>query len=120
MGGMVRIALLMLALVFGVHHTALAATAPAHVDHGVVCTTCETGPSDAHDLGMGASTVGGLIGACLALLAAAVGIPSLRRRLARRPIDASGARRGVRRPPRPAPSPGVRAPSLPDLCVRRC
>lgn len=102
-----------LVLAFGVHHTGVGAAVPVAGHHGGGCIGCaDDHPADA------ASTM--TLAACLALLATAIGVSSLRRRLVRIPVVvASRGGRSVCRPitgPRAPPN----ARSAPVLSVLRC
>ncbi len=113
MRAMGRWILIVLVLAFGVHHTGMGAAVPVVGHHGGACPGCvDDHPADA------ASTMA--LAACLALLAAAIGVPSLRRRLVRvLVVAAGGAGRAVSQPVT-----GPRAPpnsrSAPVLSVLRC
>jgi hypothetical protein len=73
MGRMLRYMLVALALAFGVHHTAVATVLPGHAHHHQdACADCSGGDRDSGIAG------GDLIAACLALVAAFAGVPSLR------------------------------------------
>lgn len=105
--------LIALVLAFGVHHTGVGAAVPVAGHHGGGCIGCaDDHPADA------ASTMA--LAACLALLATAIGMPSLRRRPVRMPVMV--AARGGRSASRPLSGP--RAPpsarGAPVLSVLRC
>jgi hypothetical protein len=114
---MLRFVLIVLALAFGVHHTAPATALPGHADHHQgSCADCSGGDQESGISGED------LIAACLALIATFAGIPSLRRfalSLLRGP-GSRGSSRGACLPVgAPRAPPGATRGTI-ELCVLRC
>jgi hypothetical protein len=113
MNVMARWILIVLVLAFGAHHTGLGAAAPVVGHHGGACPGCvDDHPADA------TSTMA--LAACLALLATAIGVPSLRRRLVRILVVAAGRRGRTVSDPVTGPRAPANSRSAPVLSVLRC
>lgn len=109
---MVRVALVALVMVFGLHHVGIL-TVPAAGHHGSACASCAGDHAS--------EAVGGVLATCLALLAVALTVPAARRRVlgvlrvrATRGGGAGQSRVGRLDSPRGPP------PRLAGHCVLRC